>query len=453
MTFVMPPPPDYFAVPTLQIKTGRVYKALLRAARYKGVFGGRGSGKSHFFGEQLVEKCMMEPGTNAVCIREVQKTLAGSSKRIVEGKIAKLGLGQYFNVLHDRIITPGDGVITFQGMTSHTAESIKSLEGINVAWIDEAQSLSARSLSLLLPTIRVKDSEIWASWNPTRKNDAIDDFFRGNDDHSGRESPWRQPPNSVCVEANWRDNPWWHEGTLEAERLLELERFPDRYEHTYEGGYARAFEGAYFAGLLAKAKLEGRIGPVAADPLLPLRAFHDIGGPSANADAYAIWIVQWVEQHIRVLNYYESTGQVLGHHTAWMRKNGYEDAINYLPHDGARPDGVGKRYEDHWREAGFKVEPPVKNQGAGAASIRVEAVRRLGAKMWFNEKTTEPGRDALGFYHEKRDDVRGIGLGPLHDWSSHAADSFGMMACCYEEPGRNGDFNRKVIRYVGQGYA
>jgi phage terminase large subunit len=451
MTYVMSPPPDVDAVPTLRIETARVFKPLIPPARYKGVHGGRGSGKSHFFGEQLVEKCVLEPGTNAVCIREVQKTLAGSSKRIVEGKIAKLGVGQYFNVLHDRIITPGDGVITFQGMTSHTAESIKSLEGINVAWIDEAQSLSARSLSLLLPTIRVKDSEIWASWNPTRKNDAIDDFFRGNDDHSERESPWTPPPNSVCVEANWRDNPWWYEGTLEAERLLELERFPDRYQHTYEGGYAKAFEGAYFAGLLAKAKLEKRIGIVSADPLLPIRAFHDIGGPSANADAYSIWIVQWVDQHIRVLNYYESVGQALEHHVRWMRKNGYEDAINYLPHDGVRMDGVGNRYEDHWRGAGFKVEPPIKNQGAGAATMRIEAVRRLGPKIWFNEITTEGGRDALGFYHEKKDDARGIGLGPSHDWASHGADAFGLMAICYEDPERNAGFNR-VLKYANQGY-
>ena len=99
---------------------------------------------------------------------------------------------------------------------------------------------------------------------------------------------------------------------------------------------------------------------------------------------------------------------------------------------------TGKRYEDHLREAGFTVEPPVKNQGKGAAMMRIEALRRLGPQLWWNEATTEPGRDAIGFYHERKDDTRNVGLGPEHDWSSHAADALGLMAICYEEPGRAG---------------
>ena len=192
--------------------------------------GEEGSGKSHFFGELLVEECQATKGTLGVCIREVQRTLAQSSKRLVEGKIEALGLGQGFRVYQDRIGTPGDGLIIFQGMQDHTAESIKSLEGFRIAWIDEAQSLSARSLSLLRPTIRAKGSEIWASWNPQRKSDAIDDFFRT-----------KKPEGSVCVAANWRDNPWWND-VLEAERKLELDLYPERYDRTYEGGYAKAYK-------------------------------------------------------------------------------------------------------------------------------------------------------------------------------------------------------------------
>ena len=173
----------------------------------------------------------------------------------------------------------------------------------------------------------------------------------------------------------------------------------------------RAFEGAYFAQMLAGARSQGRIGNVAADPLLPLRAFHDIGGSGGVADAYTIWIVQWV-------------GQVLAFHVQWMRERGYEKAVNYLPHDGVNQNNVtGKKYADHWRDAGFAVEPPVKNQGKGAAMMRIEALRRLGPQLWFNEAATEAGRDALGFYHEKKDGVRNVGLGPEHDWSSHAADA------------------------------
>lgn len=266
----------------LKIPTAKIFEPLLKPARYKGVYGGRGSGKSHFFGELLVETCQAERGTLAVCIREAQRTLAQSSKRLIEGKIASLGLGHGFKLFSDKIETPGDGLIIFRGLQDHTADSIKSLEGFRIAWIDEAQSLSARSLALLRPTIRAKDSELWASWNPRRKSDAIDDFLRG-----------RQPDGAIVAKANWRDNPWFPD-VLEEERLLDQKLYPERYDHIWEGEYARAFEGAYFASLLSEARAQGRIGKVTADPLLPLRAFIDIGGAGAAADAFTIWIVQWV---------------------------------------------------------------------------------------------------------------------------------------------------------------
>jgi hypothetical protein len=150
---------------TLRIPTARIFEPLLAPSRYKGAYGGRGSGKSHFFGELLVETCRAERGTSAVCIREAQRTLAQSSKRLIESKIAALRLGHQFRVYGDKIATPGDGIIIFRGMQHHTAESIKSLEGFQIAWIDEAQNLSARSLALLRPTIRAQGSELWASWN------------------------------------------------------------------------------------------------------------------------------------------------------------------------------------------------------------------------------------------------------------------------------------------------
>jgi phage terminase large subunit len=425
----------------LQIQTARVFKPLLGPSRYKGAHGGRGSGKSHFFGELLVKECLLEKGTLAVCIREVQKTLAQSSKRLIESKIREMNVGSEFRVFNDKIETPGDGIIIFQGMQDHTAESIKSLEGFRIADVEEAQTLTARSLTLLRPTIRAPGSQIWFRWNPRRKSDAVDEFLRV-----------KKPDNSVVVKANWRDNPFWS-AELEAERKLDLQLYPDRYEHIWEGDYAKAFEGAYFAGVLAQAKAQGRIGPVAADPLLPLRAFVDIGGSGAQADAFVIWIVQYVGEQIRVLNYYEAVGQVLGFHLNWLRRNGYQDAIIHLPHDGVNENNItGKRYEQHFRDAEFKVEPPTKNQGKGAAAMRIEAVRRIFPKCWFNETTTEAGRDALGYYHERKDEARNVGLGPEHDWSSHGADAFGLMAICYEEPSRSAGFGRS-INYPKMGYA
>lgn len=389
----------------------------------------------------LVEDCLAESGMLAVCIREVQKTLAQSSKRLVESKIESLGVGSQFKVFNDKIETPGDGIIIFQGMQDHTAESIKSLEGFKRAWVEEAQTLSARSLSLLRPTIRADESQLWASWNPRRKVDAIDDFLRA-----------KKPPGSVVVKANWRDNPWFP-AVLEDERKLDLSLYPDRYDHIWEGDYAKAFEGAYFSAALAEARAQGRIGRISADPLLPLRAIFDLGGSGAEADAMAIWIVQFVAQEIRVLDYLEGIGQVLGYYVNELRSRGYQKAICILPHDGVNENNVtGKRYAEHLRDAEFEVPEPVKNQGRGAAMMRVEAVRRIFPKCWFNETTTEAGRDALGYYHERKDEVRNVGLGPEHDWSSHCADAFGLMAICYEDPARTKRFNREIV-YPNYGVA
>ncbi len=399
-----------------------MFQPLLKPSRYKGAYGGRGSGKSHFFGELLVFECLAERGMLAVCIREVQKTLAQSSKRLIETKIQALGVGSQFRIFNDKIETPGDGIIIFQGMQDHTAESIKSLEGYKRAWIEEAQTLSHRSLSLLRPTIRAEGSELWASWNATRKSDAVDDFLRT-----------KHPAGAIVVKANWRDNPWFP-AVLEQERKLDLSLYPDRYDHIWEGDYAKAFEGAYFSAALMEARQKGRIGRVAADPLLPLRACFDLGGSGAKADAMAIWIVQWVGQEIRVLDYIEGIGQVLAYYVNELRSRGYAKALCILPHDGVNENNVtGKRYEDHLRDAEFEVQV-VENQGRGAAAMRIEAVRRIFPKCWFNEPTTEPGRDALGYYHERKDETRNVGLGPEHDWSSHAADAFGLMAVAYEEP-------------------
>jgi phage terminase large subunit len=410
----------------LKIDTPRVFLPLLEPARYKGAYGGRGSGKSHFFAELLIEDCLCERGLLAVCIREVQKSLKDSSKRLIEAKLAELRLGEGdgFKLYDKEIRTPGDGVILFTGLQDHTAEAIKSLEGFRRAWIEEAQVLSHRSLTLLRPTIRAKDSQIWASWNPRRKGDAVDEFFRA-----------KRPVGAVAVEANWRDNPWFPD-VLESERRSDMAMFPERYEHIWEGSYVRALEGAYFAGALAQAKAERRICHLAPDPLLPVRAFFDIGGSGASADAMAIWIAQFVDREIRVLDYMEGAGQVLAYYVNCLRARGWGGALCVLTHDGVAENSVtGKRYEDHVREAGFEVQV-IKNQGRGAAMMRIEAARRLFPRIWFNEAATEAGREALGWYHEKKDEARGLGLGPQHDWSSHAADAFGLMCIAYEEPER-----------------
>ncbi|WP_082724682.1 PBSX family phage terminase large subunit [Paracoccus aminovorans] len=417
----------------LVIDTAEVFVPLLTASRYAGVWGGRGSGKSHFFAGQIVEDSLAAPGEmgeglKTVCIREVQKSLKHSAKSLIEGKLVQFGLGERdgFKVFNEVIQTPGDGLMIFQGMQDHTADSIKSLEGFHRAWVEEAQSLSALSMGLLRPTIRWEDkkrgltSRLMFSWNPRRKADPVDMMLRGPEVPSG----------ATVVRANWSDNPWFPD-VLEQERQDCLRQTPDEYQHIWEGGYATIVSGAYYAKALAEARRENRIGRVARDPLLEVRAYWDIGGTGAKADATAIWLVQFVGKEVRWLDHYEAVGQPLEAHVQWLRSRGYQVTTCVLPHDGANHEKVfAVSYESALRQAGFNVVV-IPNQGRGAASARIEALRRLFPSCWFNEETTGGGLDALGWYHEKRDDQRGIGLGPEHDWSSHSADAAGLVAVAH----------------------
>lgn len=411
----------------LDIPTARVFQPLLAPARYKGAYGGRGSGKSHFFADLLIEDSIAEKGMRSVCIREVQKSLKESAKRLIEDKLGEHRLGEAdgFKVFREVVETPGDGLINFQGMQDHTAESIKSLEGYKRAWCEEAQSLSARSLSLLRPTLRAEGSEIWFSWNPRRKSDPVDQMLRGE----------TVPTGAVVVRANWSDNPWFPK-VLEQERKDCLRDSPEQYPHIWEGEYATVLSGAYYARHLAEARAQGRIGRVAADPLMTIRLFVDIGGTGARADAFVIWVAQFIGREIRLLNYYEAIGQPLAAHLEWCRSHGYTPgrAQFWLPHDGDSNDKVyDVSYASALRAAGYEVTV-VPNQGKGAAAARIEAARRLFPSMWFNEATTRAGLDALGWYHEKRDEARNVGLGPDHDWASHGSDAFGLGCVVYEEP-------------------
>lgn len=415
---------------------------LLSPARDKGAHGGRGSGKSHFFAEMLIEDSLAEPGETgeglrSVCIREVQKDLAQSSKLLIESKLASFGLGEKdgFKVYRDVIETPGDGIMIFKGMQDYTADSIKSLEGFKRAWWEEAQAATSHSISLLRPTIRATGSQLWWSWNPRRKTDPVDVMLRGEE----------KPTGAIVIRANWRDNPWFTP-ELEQERQDCLRVTPDQYDHIWEGGYAAIASGAYYAKVLAEAKAQKRIGRVAADPLMTIRLFADIGGTGARADAFTMWAAQFIGKEIRVLDYYEAVGQPLGAHVNWMRQRGYtpDRAQIWLPHDGSTQDKVyDVSYESALRQAGYQVTV-IPNQGRGAASARIEAGRRLFPAMWFNEDTTASGIEALGYYHEKRDEHRQIGLGPEHDWSSHGADAFGLMCIAYDDVGEKPIVNTRV---------
>lgn len=409
----------------LAIDFAPVFDPLLDPARYKGAHGGRGSGKSQFFADLMIATAVRKQGFRGLCCREVQKSLKESAKRLLEQKIDQHKLRHLFDVQESQIKTPGGGIIVFAGLQDHTSESIKSYEGFDVAWVEEAQTVSEKSLNLLRPTIRAPGSELWFSWNPRRKQDAVDRMLRGEE----------TPSNAVVIEANWNANPWFPD-ELEQERQDCIRQQPDQYEHIWEGGYVTVADGAYFARHLTEAKNEGRIGKVAFDPLMTVRLFFDIGGTGARADACSIWPMQFIGQEIRTRDYYEAVGQPLATHVNWLRSKGYtpDRAEIWLPHDGATQDKVfAVSYESALREAGYRVNI-IPNQGRGAAAARIEAARRLFPKVWFDEETTQAGRDALGWYHERKDEARGVGLGPEHDWASHGADAYGAAMVAYEMP-------------------
>ena len=392
-------------------------------ARYRGAYGGRGSGKTRSFATMAAVRGLMyaQEGRSGIIVgaREYMNSLDESSMAEIKAAIAsEPWLAASYEVGEKYIRTKDRRVeFDFVGLRHHL-DSIKSKARILILWADEAEPITETAWGKTIPTVREHESEIWVTWNPERKQSATHKRFR--------ESP---PDDAKIVELNWRDNPWFPD-VLERERLEDFVKRPDSYPHVWEGEFVTVMEGAYYARHLSAARTERRIGAVSADPLLPLKTFWDIG----VSDATSIWVAQWVGREIRVVNYYEAENQPLSAHLAWLRSNGYESAECYLPHDGEKRDQVTAiRFEDHIRAAGFKART-IANQGRGAALKRVETARRLFPSMWFNEKTTQSGLDALGWYHEKKDDARGVGLVPDHDWSSHAADAFGLMCVAYEAP-------------------
>ncbi len=230
---------------TLDIETARVFAPLLAPWRYKGAHGGRGSGKSHHFAEQAVSRCILHPRTRIVCVREVQKALRESVKLLIEDKTRALGVASLFECTEQIIRTPGGGIILFQGMQDHTAESIKSLEDFDVAYVEEAQTLTERSLEMLRPTIRkdaTKDrpgSELWFSWNPRSAKDPVDVLLRG----------MTLPPDAAVVKSNYLDNPFFPK-VLDEEREFDRINKPERYGHIWLGEYEPQAIGAIWNRLM-----------------------------------------------------------------------------------------------------------------------------------------------------------------------------------------------------------
>jgi phage terminase large subunit len=402
-------------------------------ADVRGAYGGRGSAKTRSFAKMTAVRGYIYgmQGVSGIilCARQYMNSLADSSLEEVKRAIEEEPwLSAYYDV-GEKYIKSKDGRIdyAFAGL-DRNIDSVKSKGRLLICWVDEAEPVTDEAWATLIPTLREEgadwNAELWVTWNPKRKKAAVEPRFRLATD-----------PLIKVVQLNYKDNEKFP-AKLERERQRDKVERPELYEWIWEGGYITVASGAYFAKHLVAAREEGRIGFVAADPLMTVRLFVDIGGTGARADAFAMWAVQFIGLEIRLINYYESVGQPMDAHVTWMRSQGYtpDRAQIWLPHDGATHDKVfAVSYESALRSVGYTVTV-VPNQGKGAAAARIEAARRVFPACRFDEEKTQSGREALGWYHEKRDETRDIGLGPEHDWASHGSDAFGLMAICHKAP-------------------
>lgn len=291
----------------------------------------------------------MQPGTRAACVREVQRSLKNSVKLLVEDKIRALGVSHMFEVLEAEIKTLGGGIIIFQGMQNHTADSIKSLEGFDIAWVEEAQSLSQRSLNLLRPTIRAPGSELWFSWNPDKPTDPVDVLLRG--DHP--------PENSAVIEVNWSDNPWFPP-ELKADMSDDRERDPESARHVWDGDYNTSSNARVLKNWIVKefetpANVIHRFGAdwgFAQDPTALVRCF--VEGRKLYVDAEAV-AVECDIDHTPAL--------FAGDDPKWKNPKKFPGIAGakrgLIRADSARPETVS-----YMKRQGFAIVPAIKGQGS-----------------------------------------------------------------------------------------
>lgn len=402
---------------TIQSEVPRKLKPLLYPKRYKGAYGGRGGGKSHFFAEEIILRCF-ERETRVACIREVQKSIKNSVHRLLADKIEKFGLQEEFEVLETEIRGSNGSIIIFKGMQNHTADSIKSLEAYDLVWVEEAQSLSEFSFNLLRPTLRAKGSELWFSWNPRYKTDPVDKFFR------------HQPPaNAISVMINWRDNPWFKSGTeLYDDMLADYERDPDTAEHVWGGAYG-AGKGAILARWVNKAEREGRINnSVVFDPSgINVEWSSDIG----FHDTASWWLWQRKIKGFSLLGYVGASGMDADDWAPELQAKMAEWGVPlarlgkiWLP-----PDAKAKTFQSkHTTVERFIAKFGVQHIGVIPPSKKADQIssaRDVIDRCEFHKDRCEAGLDGLGAWEfEWNEDNNVFSREPLHNWASHPGDSY-----------------------------
>ena len=393
----------------LGIQTPRAFLPLLNPMRYKAAWGGRGSGKSHFFAEYAIDLCLASL-IRVVCIREVQESIKDSVRQLLVDKIKKFKVDHLFDITRDEIRGLNGSLIVFRGMKDANAQNIKSLEGYNVAWVEEAQTLSQVSLDLLRPTLRKEGSEIWFSWNPRSKTDPVDQFFRD-----------KPPDNATVIHVSYLDNPWINETTLLKEMTDDRVRDPEKAIQIWDGGYEVAPKGNYYGLELAEAENQRRMTDLLIDPALPVHTAWDLG-ISGNMTT---WLFQVAMGQFRWIDYHEYAEPGLPHAASILREKQNERKFMWgthlWPHDGSSKDiGSGERRCDTMAKLGFDVTVlPRDNVGDG-----IEAVRRVLRMSYWDRERCAKGIEHLKGYRRKFDKVRGtFSEEPDKNGHDHGADS------------------------------
>ena len=398
---------------------------LFDPARYKVLYGGRGGAKSWGVARALLIIGAKQP-TRILCAREFQTSIKDSVHKLLSDQIFAMGLQEFYEITQTAIRGKNGTEFSFAGLKNNVA-NIKSYEGCNICWVEEAQTTSKLSWNVLIPTIRKEGSEIWITFNPELETDETYKRFVVN-----------PPENSIVQRVNWSDNPWFPE-TLRLEKDALYARDREAYNTIWEGVCRQTVDGAIFAKEMQQAEFEGRITRVPYDPIKPVMAIFDIGW----ADATAVWFLQFIGMETRLIRYYETTQTTMSQILAKMQTFGYVYDILYLPHDAQNKTlaANGRSIEEIVRAAGYNVRiidrTPITDS--------INAARTIFPKCYFDRENCHEGLQCLRHYrYDVNPDTGTFSQKPLHDNYSHGADAFRYIGLMINEPKQ---VKKKQINY------
>lgn len=388
------------------------FQILFEPRRYKVLYGGRGGGRSWACARALLLKATQAP-LRVLCARELQNSISDSVHRLLADQISGLGLDTFFEVQNARILGRNGSAFSFEGIKNNVTK-IKSYEGIDICWVEEAHKVSRNSWGILIPTIRKENSEIWMTFNPELETDYTYNRFVKEQD----------PAQMLVIKTTWRDNPFFPD-VLMREMEAEKARDYDSYLNIWEGFCRQVLEGAVYAKELRKAQEEGRICSVPWVREAPVDVFFDLG----RADATAIWFAQRVAMQYRIIDFYSATGEDIIHYVKYLQNREYVYGTCWLPHDAyAKQLGTKRSIQEIIRGHGFRTEKvPKLSQVDG-----INAARLIFPNCWFDEDKCEEGIQALRHYRYRVIDNQ-YSNEPLHDWASDAADAFRYLAVAFRD--------------------